>query len=64
MQASSRALRPARAPTRSLESEILAVAVDPTRTLDLRALAERIAAMAPEVDQTDSTGLLHDDRRR
>ena len=57
----------ARANNRTLESEIrdiLAAAVDPTRALDLRALAERIAAMTPEVDQTDSTGLLRDDRRR
>ncbi len=57
----------ARANNRSLESEIreiLAAAVDPVRALDLRALAERIAAMTPEVDQTDSTGLLRDDRRR
>jgi len=36
----------------------------PTHALDLRALAERITAMTPEVDQTDSTGLLRDDRRR
>lgn len=56
-----------RANNRSLESEIreiLAAAMDPTHALDLRALAERIAAMTPEVDQTDSTGLLRDDRRR
>jgi hypothetical protein len=31
---------------------------------DLRALAERIAAMTPDRPQTDSTDLLHEDRRR
>ena len=57
----------AKANNRSLEGEIreiLAAAVNPKRALDPRALAERITAMTPEVDQTDSTELLRDDRRR
>ena len=52
---------------RSLEAEIreiLARTARPTAPVDLRALAERIAAMTPDVPQTDSTELLREDRQR
>jgi plasmid stability protein len=57
----------AKAHNRSLEAElreILAAAAQPAAAVDLRALAERIAAMTPDVAQTDSTELLREDRRR
>jgi plasmid stability protein len=57
----------ARANNRSLEGElrqILADAVRPAGQVDLRALAERVAAMTPDRPQTDSVDLLHEDRRR
>ncbi len=57
----------ARANNRSLEGElrqILTDAVGPAGQVDLRALAERIAALTPDRPQTDSVGLLHEDRRR
>lgn len=57
----------ARANNRSLEGElrqILTDAANPVGPADLRALAERIAAMTPERPQADSAGLLRDDRRR
>ena len=59
--------RRAKTHRRSLEGElrqILADAVHPMAPVDLRLLAERIAAMTPDVPQTDSTELLHEDRRR
>ena len=52
---------------RSLEAElreILTTAARPARGADLRALAERIAAMDLDVPQTDSVELLREDRRR
>ncbi len=52
---------------RSLEAElreILTTAARPARGADLRVLAERIAAMDPDVPQTDSVELLREDRRR
>jgi plasmid stability protein len=57
----------AKAHKRSLEAElrvILARAAQGDGGVDLRALAERIAAMTPDVPQTDSVDLLHEDRRR
>ena len=57
----------ARTHRRSLEGEvrqILADAVRPAASVDLRLLAERIAAMTPDVPQTDSTELLREARRR
>ena len=52
---------------RSLEAElrwILTDAAKPAGGVDLRALAERIAAMSPAAGQTDSVELLREDRRR
>jgi len=57
----------ARTHRRSLEGElrqILADAVRPATSVDLRVLAEQIAAMTPDVPQTDSVDLLREDRRR
>jgi len=57
----------ARANNRSLEGELrqlLTDAAKPVGPADLRALAERIAAMTPDRPQTDSADLLHEDRRR
>ncbi|MBM3518506.1 MAG: hypothetical protein FJX56_11705 [Alphaproteobacteria bacterium] len=58
----------AKAHNRSLEAEvrdILAAAVHPMAPRDLRALAERVAALTPEdVTQTDSVVLLREDRGR
>lgn len=57
----------ARANNRSLEGELRQILTDATnsaRPSDLRALAERIAAMTPDRPQTDSADLLHEDRRR
>lgn len=57
----------AKAHHRSLESElrrILTDAAKPGGGVDLRALAERIAAMSPAAGQTDSVELLREDRRR
>jgi plasmid stability protein len=59
--------RRAKANRRSVEEElrqILADAVRPTASIDLRVLAEQIAAMTPDVPQTDSVDLLREDRRR
>ena len=59
--------RRAKANNRSLEAEIreiLTQAAQPSAPPDLRALAERIAAMTPDVQQTDSTALLREDRDR
>lgn len=52
---------------RSLEAElreILARAASGDLRINFRALAERIAAMTPDVPQTDSTQLLREDRDR
>ncbi len=57
----------ARANNRSLEGElrhILTAAAGSPGPVDLRALAERIAAMTPDRPQTDSVDLLREDRRR
>lgn len=57
----------ARANNRSLEGELRQILTDaarPAGQVDLRVLAERIAAMTPEKPQTDSTDLLRGDRRR
>jgi plasmid stability protein len=57
----------ARTHRRSLEGElrqILADAVRPAASVDLRLLAERIAAITPDGPQTDSVDLLREDRRR
>ena len=53
---------------RSLEAELRQILTDhvhrPSRGAELRALAERIAAMTPNVPQTDSVELLREDRDR
>jgi plasmid stability protein len=57
----------ARAHNRSLEAELrelLNAAARPTSPVDLRTLADCIAAMTPDVPQTDSVDLLREDRRR
>lgn len=57
----------AKAHNRSLEAEVREILTGTTRpsaAVDLRALAERIAALTPEVPQSDSTELLREDRRR
>lgn len=57
----------AKANHRSLEAqvrEVLARAASGDLRIDFRALAERIAAMTPDVPQTDSTQLLREDRDR
>ncbi len=57
----------AKANNRSLEAELREILMNATRfgdTLDFRALAERIAAMTPDVPQTDSTELIREDRDR
>ena len=59
--------RQAKAHNRSLESEvrhILSTAVQPSVPVDLRALADRVAALTPDVPQTDSAELLREDRQR
>ena len=59
--------RRAKAHNRSLEAElrhILAGAARPSAVTDLAALAERIAALTPDIPQTDSTEMLREDRRR
>ena len=59
--------RRARTHRRSLEGElrqILADAIRPTASVDLRLLAEQIAAMTPDIPQTDSVDLLREDRQR
>ena len=65
----ARALREqADAHNRSLEAELRQILTDyvrrPSRGAELRALAERIAAMTPDVPQTDSVDLLREDRDR
>ncbi len=57
----------AKANNRSLEAElreILARSVGAMTSEELIALAKRIAAMTPDVPQTDSTELLREDRDR
>ena len=59
----------AKAHNRSLEAEIRQILADQVRRLwrggaELRALAEKIAAMTPNVPQTDSVELLREDRDR
>jgi plasmid stability protein len=59
----------AKAHNRSLEAEIRQILVDQVRRpawrgAELRALAEKIAAMTPDVPQTDSVELLREDRDR
>ena len=51
----------------SLEAEARQILTDtakPPAAADFRSLAERIAMMTPEVQQTDSADLLRQDRRR
>ncbi len=57
----------ARANNRSLEGELRQILTDAAKSVgpvDLRVLAERIAAMTSDRPQTDSVDLLHKDRRR
>ena len=57
----------AKANSRSLEAElrvILTRAAMGDAGIDLRALAERVAALTPDVPQTDSVDLLREDRNR
>jgi plasmid stability protein len=59
----------AKAHNRSLEAEIRQILADQVRRpwrggAVLRALAEKIAAMTPNVPQTDSVELLREDRDR
>ncbi len=53
---------------RSLEAELREILTEfvrrPSRGAELRALANRIAAMTPNVPQTDSTELIREDRDR
>ncbi len=52
---------------RSLEAElreILTRAADTMTSRELRVIAERIAAMTPDVPQTDSAELIREDRDR
>jgi antitoxin FitA len=52
---------------RSLEAEVrmlLRDAVDPGSRTSLRDLVDRIAALTPNVPQTDSTDLVREDRAR
>ncbi len=57
----------AKAHHRSLEAELREILTRTARTpvsLNRRAIAEQIAAMTPDVPQTDSVELLREDRRR
>ena len=57
----------AKAHNRSLEAElreVLKTAADPSSEVNLRQLAEQIAAMTLDVPQTDSAELLREDRDR
>ena len=59
--------RRAKANDRSLEAEIREVLTQtarPSASSNLRALAERIAAITPDVPQTDSAELSREDRYR
>ena len=57
----------AKAHHRSLEAELREILTGTARapvSQNRRAIAERIAAMTPDVPQTDSVDLLREDRRR
>ena len=57
----------AKANTRSLDAELRALLTDASARWsprELRALADRIATMTPNMPQTDSTELLREDRNR
>ena len=57
----------AKTSNRSLEAElreILTRAADTMTPRELRVIAERIAAMTPDVPQTDSAELIREDRDR
>jgi len=57
----------AKAHHRSLEAELREILTRTARapvSLNRRAIAEQIAAMTPDVPQTDSVELLREDRRR
>ncbi len=57
----------AKAHHRSLEAELREILSRTARapvSLNRRAIAEQIAAMTPDVPQTDSVELLREDRRR
>ena len=57
----------ARTNNRSLEAELrllLTTTAHGSEAIDLRTLAEQIAAMTPDVPQTDSVELLREDRDR
>jgi plasmid stability protein len=57
----------AKANNRSLEAELREILTRSTGTMtreELIALAKRIAAMTPDVPQTDSVELLREDRNR
>ncbi|MCP5374221.1 MAG: hypothetical protein H6907_21000 [Hyphomicrobiales bacterium] len=58
----------AKAHNRSLEAEVRQILTDqalrPWRGAELVARAERIAAMTPDVPQTDSVDLVREDRDR
>ncbi|MEE8225944.1 MAG: plasmid stabilization protein [Kiloniellales bacterium] len=57
----------AKTSNRSLEAElreILTRAADTMTSRELRVIAERIAAMTPDVPQTDSAELIREDRDR
>ena len=54
----------AKAHNRSLEAEVREILKRDAARTDLIARAERIAAMTPDVPQTDSTTILREDRDR
>lgn len=54
----------AKANNRSLEAEVREILKRDAARTDLIARAERIAAMTPDVPQTDSTTLIREDRDR
>jgi plasmid stability protein len=54
----------AKAHNRSLEAEVREILKRDAARIDLVARAELIAAMTPDVPQTDSTKLLREDRDR
>ncbi len=58
----------AKSHSRSLEAELRQILTEavrrPSRDAELRDLAKRIAAMTPDVPQTDSTLLIREDRDR
>jgi plasmid stability protein len=56
--------RRAKANNRSLEAELRAILARAANHTDLLAVVDRIAAMTPDVPQTDSTELIRKDRDR